>query len=573
MDRKDYIVAQTDCMELARQFIPFANEAFLVTFANKGLYKRALKDLEVIERVVLYEVGGNLQIELDDVIVLLQPNISKSTCTCPSKTVCKHILMAILAASEYVTTSFAETTVESVPEILSVNAWDYLKQIDVVVLRKQAGKKLFEETLRLVQNGWTADFVEGDMLEARINTENITVYFPRQGSLNHAVCKCGNSGLCRHKLIAVLSYLSHQGSLSDSPDKEAPVSFIADETKMLLEAADCFIIHLLDKGLISCGENEVEAAIQYSIRMESCGIGNLSRLFRSLSSDLENMLGKHVGFSQITTFATLSRLHNTMRLISQNTQDNTLLSQLIESTRSDYYTTPVGHFSGLGACPWQTRSGYFGTTAYFFYHEKQTVCTYTVSMAGYYEQTEGLGTIDNLKRQYMKNDNWMEGISLSTLSHSVFTLRNFKLNKQNRLSSSNQTQCELTGNVDLEFIHSLPDFSPLFDISEPMMNTYTYFGKKLAEQLVFIPFSRLVDVLFSHTEQKLFFTMEQEGISRAEDGILEFNELNKEAIRCLERISRYPDNKFRCMVCLKRPAAFIPVCMIGHTGIENFFFI
>lgn len=570
MDRKDYIVAQTDCRDLARQFISFATEAFLVTLANKGLYKRALKDLEAAERVELSGVEGSLRVLLDDVTVQLQPNVSQSTCTCPSKTVCKHILMAILATSEYAT-SAVEAAVESVPEVLPTNAWDDLKRLDIAALRKQAGKKLFEETLRLIQDGWTADFVEGDMLEARINTENITVYFPRQNSLSHAVCKCGDNGLCRHKLIAILSYLSRQGSLSHSPEEAATVSLITEDTKGLLEAADSFIIHLLDKGLISCGENEVDTAIQYSIRMETCGIGNLSRLFRSLSSDLENMLGKHVGFSQITTFATLSRLHNTMRLILLNTQDNALLSQLIESTRSDYYTTPIGHFSGLGACPWQTRSGYLGTTAYFFYHEKQTICTYTLSIAGYYEQTENLATMGNLKRLYQKGDNWADGLSLAILSHSVFTLRNFKLNKQNRLSSSNQTQCELTGNVDLDLLHSHPDFSPLFDISEPVKSTYTYFQKKQVEQLALVPFTRLVDMSFSHTEQKLFFTMEQADTSRM-DATLEFNELNKDAIHRLEQMSRYPDDKARCMVCLRRPDTCIPVCMVGLTEIENFFF-
>ena len=99
MDRKDYIINGDGCHAFAGQFVPFANEAFLVTLANKGLYKRALKDLETTGQITLTVTGSHLQVQLDDITVCLAPNVSQSTCSCPSKTVCKHILMGILAAA------------------------------------------------------------------------------------------------------------------------------------------------------------------------------------------------------------------------------------------------------------------------------------------------------------------------------------------------------------------------------------------------------------------------------------------------------------------------------------------
>ena len=361
MDRKDYIINGDGCHASAGQFVAFANEAFLVTLANKGLYKRALKDLETTGQIALTVTGSNLQVQLDDITVCLAPNVSQSTCSCPSKTVCKHILMGILAAAGYAATAEDDNALpETSPNLPSSAPWEKLINADLTQLRKQAGKKLFEDTLRLIQDGWTADFTEGDMLEATINTENITVYFPKEDSLNRSVCKCGENGLCKHKLIAILSYLSRQGILSsDSAGNQPELSLLTEDTVKVLQGASRFILGILEKGLISCGENEAETAIQYSIRLETCGIGNLARLFRSLSSDIENMLAKHVGFQPLTTFATLSRLYNTLTLLLRNTQNNEMLGKLIEGTRSDYYTTPIGHFAGLGAYPWQTRSGYF----------------------------------------------------------------------------------------------------------------------------------------------------------------------------------------------------------------------
>ena len=308
MDRKDYIINGDGCHASAGQFVPFANEAFLVTLANKGLYKRALKDLETTGQIALTVTGSHLQVQLDDITVCLAPNVSQSTCSCPSKTVCKHILMGILAAAGYAATAEddKDAVPETSPELPSSAPWEKLINADLTQLRKQAGKKLFEDTLRLIQDGWTADFTEGDMLEATINTENITVYFPKEDSLNRSVCKCGENGLCKHKLIAILSYLSRQGILSsDSAGNQPELSLLTEDTVKVLQGASRFILGILEKGLISCGENEAETAIQYSIRLETCGIGNLARLFRSLSSDIENMLAKHVGFQPLTTSTTL----------------------------------------------------------------------------------------------------------------------------------------------------------------------------------------------------------------------------------------------------------------------------
>lgn len=578
MDWKDHIIAEQPCPEQAKAFVPYADESFLVTLANKGLYKRALKDLETTGRIELSAAGDGLQVILDDVTVTLYPNVAQSTCSCPSKTVCKHISMGILSVSAYATSPAMPPSSDSQPSASTAGAenllsepWEELKNIDIALLRKQAGKKLFEDTLRLIQDGWTADLTEGDMLEATLNTENISVYFPRQHSLEGSICKCGSTGLCKHKLIAILSYLSRQkGEISPLEDGNS-FSLLTDETLSILESADKFILRILDKGMISCGENEVEAAIQFSIRMETCGIGNLARLFRSLSTDLENMLGKHVGFSQIITFSTLSRLHNTMRLILDNRQDNNLLSQLIESTRSDYYTTPIGHFTALGACPWQTRSGYFGITAYFFYQEKQAICTYTVSMADYYEQTETLANMETLSRQFQKTGHWGGTVSLASLSRAEFTLRNFKLNSQNRLSSSSQTQCELTGTVDSTHIIPLSAL-PLFSGSDMEAEMkYDYFQKKQPPRLLLVPFTRLANADFNHTEQKLFLTLEGEETDAVEV-MLPFNEMTEEAIRCLERLFRVGKEMPRHMVCLAGLDGLTPVSIISAAGIDNFFF-
>lgn len=560
--KNNIIVKSTQCLELAKKFVPYAEESVLVTFANKGLYKRALKDLESITQIEIEKTDEDLEITLSDVKVILKANITQSTCSCPSKTVCKHILMGIISVSEYVSSCNLSNNDESAP-------WQELKEVDIATLCKQAGKRLFEEAIHLIQDGWVADLVEKDMLEATINIENITVYFPKKNSLQNAICKCGNKGLCKHKLIAILSYLNNQKELHVI-DSTNSISLLTDKTISLLYSTNKFITRILDKGLICCGENEVESAIQYSIWMENHGIGNLARLLRSLSSDLENMLNKNVGFSQITTFSTLSRLYNTTRLILLNQQNNNLLNQLIESARSHYYTIPIGHFTALGACPWQTRSGYFGITAYFFYEEKQTVCTYTVSMANYYERTENLANITNLLQQYRENKHWDISTSLFTLSHSRFTLQNFKLNKLNHLSSSAQTQCKLTGTVDIETLRNMMKLPLFTEINIKTETYYNYFQKKQSSRLVLIPFLYIADTKFVETEQQLYILLEQE--DDYIEVMLPYGEMSQNAICYLEDMFRSKNNKLQYMICQTGQNGFIPIAIANSTGIDNFYF-
>lgn len=583
MDRKNHIVAPDGGKEQARAFVPYATESFLTTLANKGLYKRALKDLETVERIELAPAAppadGGLRVVWDDVEVSLATDVAQSRCNCPSRTVCKHILMAILAVAEYAADEAADGTEPPVTPVAEAapaegqEPWSELRRIDPAELRKQAGKKTFDEALRLIREGWGADLKEGEMLEATLNSEPITVYFPRRNSLSGAVCKCGATGLCKHKLLAVLSYLNDRNGLNVAPDEPEPLLLLDDRTVALLEAADRFVVRVLTTGAVHCDETQAEAAMRYSLHLESCAIGNLARLFRSLATDIENRLEKHVDFDRLSTLSTLSRLHNTLRLVLANRQDGRLLAHLIESPRSDYRLTPVGHFTALGAAPWQTRSGYFGITAYFFYHERQIVCTYTTTLADYYEKTEHLATLSNLTRQYRQTTIWNEGIPLSTLSRSEFTLRNFKLNDLRRLSSSSQTQCRVIGTVDRRQIASLSALhaAATREEDEPI---FDYFRPDRLPRLTVVPFDGPIRGAFDRTEQVLCLTLRSTGNEPIE-AFLPYGEMSRQAIQYLE--SRYdgpkPDRRTGYAVCrYGAEGEPVPVSLVDDDGIVNFFF-
>ncbi len=581
MDWTNHIIASHPCRKEAGEFVSYATESFLTTLGNKGLYKRAQKDLEAVASDIRIESGkdGAVQVSWDDVSVCLQVNVRQSTCSCPSKTVCKHLLMALLATAAYATSGESADEEETphaaepdTPREESAEAWQELQKLDMATLRKQAGKKLFDDTLHLIQTGWTAEITEGEMLEAVINTENITVYFPKQRSVEGAVCKCGSDGLCRHKLIAILSYLSRREQTA-SLDVTSGVSILTDAATELIANARTFVLHLLRKGLVHAGENESDTAAQYAIHFETCGIGNLSRLFRSLSTDLDRMRMKHVGFSRQQTYANLCRLYNTLRLQIANRNDAAKLKMLIEPSRSEYYTVPLGHFTALGCYPWRTRSGYAGLTAFFFHTEKQTVCTYTSGMADFYEQTAQLANMEHLTKLYRSEISWVGGSSPATLSKSTFTLRNFKLNSQNRLSASSQTQCECSGTIitgdDLEQLASLPAFK---NDNEPRDAASLYFGKRTPPGLLIVSACRIARIAYDRTRQDLRLTAEDAEGQTTEMSI-PYHDLSSSGIARIEEFARLGSQDLRSFICLLTPASLpMPIALVTQTGIRNFFF-
>ncbi|HEV3116502.1 MAG TPA: SWIM zinc finger family protein, partial [Gemmataceae bacterium] len=68
----------------------------LAALANKGLVRRARKDLETVTPLVVGPAEGCLRVQIDDCTIDLAVSPAQSKCTCPATGVCRHILAAIL---------------------------------------------------------------------------------------------------------------------------------------------------------------------------------------------------------------------------------------------------------------------------------------------------------------------------------------------------------------------------------------------------------------------------------------------------------------------------------------------
>ncbi len=83
-------------MKELEQLLLTVDDDYLIGLTNKGTVKRARKDLEKTE--ILYTNYENIKVE--EAVVSLAAPLGESKCSCPSRSICKHIIMAILKIAE-----------------------------------------------------------------------------------------------------------------------------------------------------------------------------------------------------------------------------------------------------------------------------------------------------------------------------------------------------------------------------------------------------------------------------------------------------------------------------------------
>ncbi|WP_043922976.1 SWIM zinc finger family protein [Leadbettera azotonutricia] len=584
MDREGDLVnlsASPEAAALAPAFKVFAEEGFLLTLTNRGVYNRSRRDYDALtDSVTLSAEEGRLAVNFGDVKVILDRNIAQSRCSCPAGTTCRHIVMALFAAEELARQQAAVETEQAAD-------FSELEQISLETLKKEGGKKNYEAALNFLREDFEVEFSggqeSGEMLAIYIEAFDITVYFPREESIGASVCKCGEKGLCLHRLIAILAFQKERELIDLDAEFAAGlnastgtgISFLS-----LLENARAYTGSLIDKGLMSADDTDIEGARQLSLKLEGAGIGNLSRLFRSAATDMENMGAKNAAFDPTRTFSTLSRIYTTISLILARPEDTERRTALIEKSRSVYRTLPLGHFIGLGAHPWQTRSGYAGVTVLVFHNEKNVFRTYTVSMADFYEGTQSMTNFQGLKslmtstKNREENAHWDTDNSLQTISRSAFTLRNFKLNDEGRLSSSRGTHYSFQGKTTLEKIDEMKDSivaesSPVSEGEIEKTLVYDYFEKNSGRKYRFAIAESITNCEYDRVNQKLTFTINSGG-----DGLpafISYSAINKGAIKYIEALAKMNFTR-RCFIGETGPQGFIPLSMITCAGVENFYF-
>ena len=93
-------------------------EEYLIGLTNKGIVKRACKDKEKADIKIL-KLEEEVTLQVDGETVILSIPLGESKCSCPSRSICKHIIMGILALQESV---YSNTSMSASEESLTADS-------------------------------------------------------------------------------------------------------------------------------------------------------------------------------------------------------------------------------------------------------------------------------------------------------------------------------------------------------------------------------------------------------------------------------------------------------------------
>lgn len=549
-------------------------DEYLIGLANKGIVKRAYKDKETIP-VKILQTAEEAILQVDEETVTLHNPLGKSKCTCPSRSICRHIILGILVLKESVCSTdhtfvkpestdspeknaTAEPS-DSIPARFSGNAsMEQNKAIESLhntsEIKDQASdttdtslrERLWNEILsypektlcKAMGTRHLATFLDkaGRNLCPEIEESSVfTIQLPGQDTtvkllspLEYSSCTCHKKELCIHKAEAILWCKLKAGRLSlkdldESRKKE--ISVDPEQVKSAASQMKDYLEELMATGLSRVSPDVADSLERFAIISHNAGLADLERAFRALGTLYQSYLSRQASFLTADLMKKLARLYARVNMLLK-TEDIASLAKEAGTFRADYLPAGSLDLEGITMEHFEDAAGYEGETVYFLETNSNRWYTYTVARPIFYDQRKKWGKPQKAEAP------WGLTCSLENLIMLQIHLDNAKCDERKRLSSSKETRGEITGN----FLPDPENFPGWY---------YEDFGKLFSEQiteendrkldLVLIQPAFCEKAVFSKTDQTLSMTLYD---SEKREIILELAYSKEEAknIRQLEKI-------------------------------------
>ncbi len=368
MDCKDRIITWIGSI------YPFLTEAYLLTLTNKGIYNRANKDLEKSKasiEVAWEEEQQALKVQLEEgVCVNLHAPIQESRCTCPSQSLCRHIMTALLYCKAYYEENKQSGATDKGGP--SEAALPELEALSDEAIAKYFGKKIYHQALMKIEHIGEIRFDYGAFVTVSLG-DKFSIYFTKENTLDQAICSCKEKGLCEHKLYALIAYLQKEKKRQLYPIEEAFLWGEAEDNCCQLLKQEISLI--MDKGLASLTERSISKVEKLYIKAYGCKFYELASELKSLSGELIYYFSRNVAFSNKRTMHLLCRIYNRLQAMEIQRQDQAKLRYLLGQLRQESLELDELQLVGLGARCFISKRQDLVITSYFYCQEVRRIVT------------------------------------------------------------------------------------------------------------------------------------------------------------------------------------------------------
>lgn len=208
----------------------------LATLANRGLVKRAEKDLESGAGPTSFDVDGSGRVTAkwpDGAVVTLAPGavLGDQCCTCAAFTICRHIIGTVFAYQR--AAPAGDTPAQAVNEPWNPGA------VQDVTLETYYKPAVFASIRKEWEAGVVAQVHVSSKPLARLHSAGVTLRFLVARDVRYVQCDCAEESPCRHVPLAVWSFRQLgagvvAGLIAANQARQKPPTELHEESERLI---------------------------------------------------------------------------------------------------------------------------------------------------------------------------------------------------------------------------------------------------------------------------------------------------------------------------------------------------
>lgn len=424
-----------------RRLVASLDAVALEALANKGLLRRAQKDLERgIETKISGESGASLRLRVGEFEVTLpESGPATAACSCPSAGMCQHILTAVLFLQQVVPGDIQDQLPGGIvvnEAETSVCEW---MSITPEQLERWAGKAAFKAGLKLASHT-KLEILQERAIRIRFPALNSEVHFVPGGGLDGTIVSGGRGDDRNLVVAAVVGFQRDRGKEWEFPASVTTLEASEGAPRSRVEVLGA-CQSLLDETLAN-GLSRLSAANQQrwaTLAVSALGVNlpRLALLIRGIGDEAGLALSRDARSDVARIFGRMAQVHALCTAL-QNGGDNPR-ADLVGLHRTRY--DDIGHLDLIGAAawPWRTASGYEGLTLLFWDPSARQWNSWTES-----RPRHQLADFKPTAR-FTQPGPWEGAESPRQLASSAFRLMNARRNPGNRLSGSSKSRVLVTG--------------------------------------------------------------------------------------------------------------------------------
>ncbi len=366
-------------MELPQQLaaaLGAIDEDYLVGLSNKGTVNRAKKDLAALTDPQVEINGACAVVRWGDVECEIRTPLGESRCSCPSSSICRHRITAILWLREHSGQEGprGETACGEDGEA-APRRFEELAAYPTEKLLRQLGVKQSSAVLFRLESGSLPRISQTSVVTVELPWAPATVRLLEP--LEHSTCTCHSKSFCSHKAQALLYWKIAEGMVDADTLKEAlrtSENRSCEEGKGICQAVQEMLSAQMTTGLSRIPDSVCDTVERMASLCHTAKLPSLERSLRRL----------HREYTYYFNRSALYRDTKLLRFLAQSFR----LAQQLEQAEDSAYQRLAGAFRDeyLNVGPLQLyllteraflgNNGYSGAVYYFWSCQKHRFYTF-----------------------------------------------------------------------------------------------------------------------------------------------------------------------------------------------------